>query len=358
MKPPVTMDDIARATGLSKMTVSRALSNRGYVSAATRRRVLAATKRLDYQVNFLASQLSRNRTNLIGVIVPFDGLVGTHYFGQVMLGLQQGLAGTDYHVAIFDSLSENFNDGQKCAQLCRQKRVDGLIVIAPHRSDRFPRTFANLNMPLIVVGSSPGEKSVSSVDIDNSAGATDATEHLIRLGHLRIGFLGGPAELRDATQRERAFRRAMARHKVPVVERWIVQGEYETRRAFHLALDMLTRKDRPSAIFAANDLMAFGVIDAARVLGLAVPDALSVVGFDDVAPAAESVPALTTVRHPMRQLGRVAAEYLLQAMNRAGTPALLHQQLHAELIVRSSTGGAPKTVIGAAIPFPRLLRLN
>src|ERR1700694_4745749 len=114
----VTMSDIARATGLSAMTVSRALRNSTSVSEAARKRVLAATKRLNYQVDFIARQLRAQHTFQIGVVAPFQGMVGQHYFGQILQGIQGVLLGTDYHITLFDSSSEDFNDAQKCANLC------------------------------------------------------------------------------------------------------------------------------------------------------------------------------------------------------------------------------------------------
>ena len=341
-KISATMDDIARETGLSKMTVSRALSNKGYVSERSRKLILSAAKKFDYQINMLARQLSSNRTYLLGVITPFRGLLGTFYFGQVLQGVQQALSGTGYHVALFDSQSEDFNDGTKCANLCRQRRVDGLIVVAPGLDDQFPLTFANLQMPTVVVGSSFRQKTINYVDVDNFGAATAVTEYLVRLGHKKMGFLRGPADLRDATQRELAFRKTLAAHDLPVVEKWILQGDYETRKAFHLALELLSKGNRPTAIFAANDLMAYGVLDAARMLKLNVPEDLSVAGFDDLEGSAEWVPSLTTAAQPMKQLGQVAASYLLDWMNRKGASPSLHQKLSAKLVVRASTAAPPQ----------------
>ena len=339
------MDDIARETGLSRMTVSRAISNTGYCSEKTKRLVQAAAKKLDYQINMLARQLSSNRTCLLGVIAPFDGLVGTYYFGQVIQGIHQVLSGTGYHVALFDSHSEDFdNDGRNCANLCRQRRVDGLIVVAPGRNDRFPLTFANLKMPLVVVGSSLRQQTISYVDVDNFGAASAMTEYLVRLGHRRIGFLGGSTDRRDAASREQAFRRTMKAHGLPIEENWIVQGDYEGRKAFHIAVDLLSRESRPTAIFAANDLMAYGVLDAAKVLRLNVPKDLSVVGFDDLEGSAECVPPLTTMAQPMKQLGQVAATYLMGWLNGDDAPSTMHDKLAARLVIRASAGAPPPSL--------------
>ncbi len=333
----VTMSDIARATGLSTMTVSRVLSSGGSVSEAKRKRVLAAAQRLNYHVDIIARQLRAQHTFQLGVVAPFQGLVGTFYFGRVLQGIQQVLTGTDYHIALFDSLSEDFDDASKCVSLCQERRVGGLIVVAPGLSERFPATFASLKMPLIVVGSSPSQRAISYVDVDNYDGACAMTQHIIQLGHTRIGFIGGRSDLQDASQRELGFRKTMAKHRLPVVDEWIVQGEYETRKAFQLSMSLLAKSHRPTAIFAANDLMAYGVIDAARVLGLRVPEDLSVGGFDDLDESAEFLPALTTVAQPMKDLGHVAARYLLDVLNLKEPPGILHKRLPARLVTRSST---------------------
>jgi LacI family transcriptional regulator len=356
-----TMEDIARETGLSTMTVSRALSNKGYVSEQSRKLILAAAKKFDYQVNMLARQLSSNRTHLLGIIVSFKGLLGTYYLGQVLQGMQQTLSGSEYHLALFDCDSEDFNDGAKCANLCRRRRVDGLVVVAPGRDNRYPQTFANLNMPLVVVGSLFRQRTINCVDVDNLGAASEVTEHLIHLGHTQIGFLRGPAHLGDASEREKGFRKALATHGVPLVEKWILQGDYETRKAFHVALELLSKEDRPTAIFAANDLMAYGVLDAARLLGLSVPEDLSVAGFDDLEGSAECVPSLTTAAQPMKRLGQVAAKHLLDLLyTKNTTPAVLHEKLPAIIVIRASTAPpSPKFRTGGLTPMgqPRA-RLN
>jgi len=331
----VTMGDIARASGVSPMTVSRVLSNNPSVKEAHRKRVLAVAQRLNYHVDIIARQLRAQHTFQLGVVAPFRGLVGTYYFGQILQGIQQVLTGTDYHIALYDSLSEDFNDIRKCVNLCHERRVSGLIVVAPEFTAKFPGTFASLKMPIIVVGSSLGRQAISYVDVDNYGGACAMTEHLIQLGHTKIGFVSGRADMRDASQRELGFRKTMAKHHLPVVAEWIVQAEYETRKAFQLCMNLLSKSDRPTAIFAANDQMAYGVIDAARILGLRVPEDLSVGGFDDIAGSAEFIPALTTVGQPMRELGLVAARYILDILTKTNV-AVLHRKLPAQLVTRSS----------------------
>src|SRR3989338_6352174 len=207
---PATMEDLARATGLSKMTVSRALNASGYVSEESRKKVLAAARQLNYRLNYIGRNLNQNRTGMLGIVTPLEGLIGTYYFGQIVKGIQTALIGTDYHIAHYDSVSADFNDGQKCAQLCYQKRVDGLIVIAPKRHDSFVKTFAELKVPLVVVGGAPSDPRISYIDVDNFGGASTVVEHLLELGHRKIGFVAGPKTLHDACEREMAFRKTLA----------------------------------------------------------------------------------------------------------------------------------------------------
>lgn len=335
---PATMEDIARLTRLSKMTVSRALTNSGYVSQEARDKVQAAATRLNYEFNFIGRQLTRNQTGLLGVITSFEGFVGTYYFGRIIEGLQNGLSDTDYHLTLYDSSSEGFNDGQKCAKLCHQRRVDGLAVIAPHTDDEFIKTFSDLQVPVIVIGGSPVHETISYVDVDNFGGAYDATEHLIHLGHKKIGFIAGPANLSDARQRQEAFEKAMTDHKLPVNPRWVLQGEYQSRLAFHAAQELLSQNDRPTAIFASNDLMALGVMDAARSLNISIPEDLSLVGFDDIRGADMTTPPLTTVHQPSYQFGKTAARFLLESITgEDGGTTVFREKLPADLVIRAST---------------------
>lgn len=332
----VSMSDIARVTGLSTMTVSRVLRDDEFGTEMTRKRVLAAAKKLNYEVNFIARQLKANQIFQLGVILSFEGLLGQHYFGQVLQGIQQVLTGTDYHVVLLDSKAEDFDDPQKCASFCRERHAGGLIVVAPRKDELYPSNFIDLKLPLVIVGRPFEHQSTSYVDVDNYGGACAMTDYLIRLGHTEIGFLKGPSELHDASQRELGYRKTMAKHKLLVQEKWVMQGDYELRKAFHICLQLLAQSDRPTAIFAANDQMAYGVIDAAQILGLRVPEDLSVGGFDDIEGSAEFVPALTTIAQPMQDIGRVAARYLLEVLDKSNVSSVLHQKLHTRLVIRSS----------------------
>jgi LacI family transcriptional regulator len=328
-------------TGVSAMTISRVLNDKGpkgSFSEATRQRVLAAARSAKYHLNYIGRRLQHNRSGLIGVITH-EGMLGSWYFERVFQALQKTLLKADYHIALYDCLSENFNNGEKCARLCHEKRADGLVVVAPNKDDFFIETFSDFDIPLIVLGCSPGEPAISFVDVDNCGGANAATSHLIGLGHRKISFVRGLPFLRDAKERESAFRKTMADHDLPVNENWVIQGDYETRRTFHAMRDILISADRPTAVFAANDLSAIGVIDAAHFAGLKVPGDLSVIGFDDAKDSEVMTPPLSTVRQPVSLLGSTAAEHLLRLIFSGESPSrrVLRKKFPFELVVRSST---------------------
>ncbi|MBV9464398.1 MAG: LacI family DNA-binding transcriptional regulator [Verrucomicrobiae bacterium] len=329
------MEDIARALRLSKMTVSRALANRGNVAPETRRRVLQAAHQLNYHFNSIGRRLKTNRTGMLGVVTPLHSLSGTFYFTQVLRGIQDALSGSDYHLAYYDR--DKFQDGKECARLCREKRVDGLIVIAPHRKDRLVRTLAGLDVPLIVVGSSGKDMNINSVDVDNYAGAAAMVRHLIDLGHRRIAFIRGPRQLSDAEQREQAFRDVMAERGYRIEPEWVLPGEYETRTAFHSTLKLLEASPRPTAIFAACDRMAMGVIDAAAIRKISVPDEVSVAGFDDSIESRQVEPLLTTVRQPMSRIGFRAAQHLVKLLAEPEETPVIQEKLKPRLVLREST---------------------
>ncbi len=332
------MEDVAKAARLSKMTVSRAITNRGYVSDKTRRKVMRAAKELNYELNFIGRQLNQNRTCLFGVATHLEGLLGSWYFGEILAGIQKELTGTDYHVALVDMSRAPFQTPSALAQLCHQRRMDGFILVAPHLHDPCLSDMSGVDVPFVVVGATPQGENLSYVDIANYQGMREATQHLIKLGHRRIAYFGGPAQVSDASQRELGFRKAMAEANLPIRREWMVEGRYETHTAFQAALKLFSQSDRPTAVLASNDLMALGVLDAAHMRNLNVPRDLSVVGFDDILAAARTAPALTTMRQPARELGTLSVRHLLDSLSSEHVTPTLQRHLSPQLIIRSSTG--------------------
>ena len=335
-----TMEDIAKACGFSKMTVSRALAGRPGVSPEAKRRVRAAAKKLRYEINMVAQNLNRNRSGFIGVATAWEGLLGSNFFAEVFRGFSRALQGTAFDVALFDTLSESFNNGSKLAKLYRQRKVDGLLVVAPHTRDGFLETFGSLQVPLVVVGEGLPDPSTCWVSCDDTEGIQSACRHLVDLGHKRIAFVGGPDALASGVRRREAFVDFFHHEKVSLSPDYLQPGDYTMRSGAGAASRLLRLPEPPTAIVAANDMMAFGVIERAREMGIQVPGELSVTGFDDLPTAVERSPSLTTVHQPVVEMGERSAKHLLDALAESEFPEG-HINLPVSLIVRKSTAPRP-----------------
>lgn len=334
------MEDIAKACGFSKMTVSRALAGRAGVSAEARRQVREAAKKLRYEVNMVAQNLSRNRSGFIGVATAWEGLIGSNFFAEVFRGFSRALQGIDLDLALFDTQSESFNNGSKLAKLYRQRKVDGLLVVAPHMRDGFLKTLGSLHVPLVVVGEGLPDPSTCWVSCDNTEGIQSVCRHLVDLGHRRIAFIGGPEALTSGARRHKAFVDFFEEEKISLPDNYVRPGDYTMRSGSGAATALLKLPRPPTAIVAANDTMAFGVIERAREMGVRIPDELSVTGFDDLPAAAERYPSLTTVHQPVVEMGQLSAKHLLDSLAENELPKG-HMSLPVSLVVRQSTAAPP-----------------
>jgi DNA-binding LacI/PurR family transcriptional regulator len=332
-----TMEDIARECGISKMSVSRVLSQRAGGSARMREKVLSAAKRLNYEPNILARNLTLNRSAFIGVATPFEGLLGSNYFAEIFAGFKTAFAGSGWDFALFDTLSEEFNEGMKLAKLYRQRKVDGLLIVAPHMRDRFLETLTGLRVPLVVVGESISAPGISSVSCEDYHGITLGCAHLHSLGHRKIAFVGGPPDLATARRREQAFRDFCRKKKLTIPAGFIQPGDYTMRSGRAAGLELLRGKALPTAVIASNDMMAYGIMESARELGIRIPEELSLVGFDNLPTATERFPALTTVHQPVSVMGERGAKILIDALN-SGAPPHGRERLDVTLVVRGSSG--------------------
>ena len=332
-----TMDDIAQACGLSKMTVSRVLANRPGVGTETRHRVEAAAKKLNYELNSMARNFNLNRSGFIGIAIPTEGLIGSYYFGEIFRGFSHALRGSAHHFALFDTAADLFNDGSKLARLYRQRKVDGLLIVSPHTDDEFLQTLKNLRVPLVVVGESVLDPSVCSITCDDAAGVRAVCQHLFELGHRKIAFIGGPEGLISSERRKRTFELFCQGNGLDLPAAYLQPGDYTMRAGRQAALTLLDSGDRPTAIVAANDLMAFGAMETARALDLRLPGDFSVAGFDDLPTAVDRFPALTTVSQPVSAMAEQGAHILLRALDEQKIPEGLIT-MDVSLTVRGSTG--------------------
>ena len=331
---PPRIADVAAHAGVGVATVSRVLNGRGSVSPETRARVLESIRVLDYSPSSVARNLSLRRTLVIGVVVPFFTSPSAV---ERVRGVVAALEGSPYDLALFDVESA---DRQRRAfdLLGRGDRADGLLVVSLVPP---PEELARLGSLPCVLVDAPSNV-VPSVVVDDVFGGEIATRHLLDLGHRRIAFMGDKPADRfrfDSTRdRTKGFEQALAAVGLTPRPEWVREGTQNRHVARSIAEDLLTHGERPTAVFAASDTQALGVLEAARALGIAVPGELSVVGFDDIEIA--SYANLTTVRQPLFDSGRIGAALLLQSLAGEELPAR-SQMLPLELEVRGTTGPPP-----------------
>ena len=334
---PARIADVAALAGVGIATVSRVLNGHGGVRSTTRDRVVEAIEALNYRPSSLARSLSLQRTMVVAALLPWFTNPSAV---QRVRGIVDGLSGSRYDLMVFDIESEG-RQRRAFELFDRGDRADGLLVVSTLPPEAEVARLRAAKIPCVLIDAV--QPSFPSVAVDDVAGGEIATRHLVELGHRRIALIGDPPpEFRFdwSRDRTRGYERALAAAGVETREEYVREGTRLPHVARAVATELLSLPEPPTAVFAASDTQALGVLDAARALRINVPGKLSVVGFDDIEVAAYV--GLTTVRQPLRESGRRGAELLLQAL--AGQPVQpLRELLPLELIVRSTTGPAPAT---------------
>jgi LacI family transcriptional regulator len=329
---PVTMSDVAQLAGVSTATVSRVVNERYGVSASTIALVRSAIERLGYESSLVATSLRRSRTNVLGLVThSFQS-----YTAEVLKGVMDALSQSGFDLIIYadSDLYGTYSQGWEQRHLARLAGTltDGCIVVTPSGEVRS-------GTPVVVIDP-VRDSSAPSVTADNLAGATAVVEHLLGLGHRRIGFIAGRSSMAAAWSREEGYHKALTEAGVPLDPHLIARGDFNPESAAPLARALLDRADRPTAIFAASDGMALKALEVAKDLGLSVPGDLSVAGFDNIPESALAQPGLTTVDQSMYRLGYEAARMLksLVCGDWEGPSQIV---LPTRLVVRGSTA-APR----------------
>lgn len=332
-----TIYDIAKHVGVSAGTVSRALTRPDKVLPATRKRIEQAAAKLGYVPNSVARTLKTQRSGKILVTVPD---IANPFFAQILQGAEDAAQAVGYAVLLGDTQHQAERE-ERYAQMLRRNEADGLIVLG-HRLPPTARDIVKQQgsaAPVVNGCEFDPTLGIPSVHIDNAAAARVVMEHLYGLGHERIAVVGGPPDNPLHQQRLEGVRTA-AKARGRLRQLSIVPGDFSLESGHAAAMALLAKPPVPTAIFCFSDQMALGTLAACRDLGVRVPDALSIVGFDDLASSSFLSPPLTTIRQPMREIGARAVNLLLAIIERVDVP--LQQTLDFDLMVRGSTG-APRT---------------
>jgi LacI family transcriptional regulator len=307
----ITIIDVAREAGVSYGTVSRVINDSPNVKSETREKVKQVISQMGFVGNRSARSLVSGRTNVIGLLLPD---LGTAYIGEIIRGIDTELESSQYNLMLYTSHRREMKESGYISSLI-QSGVDGVILIVPCNPANYLDKLRVLNFPYVLVDQQGIDEKDPAVGATNFQGAFDATEYLISLGHQRIAFITGSMDLGCAQERLAGYKASLHKHKILTNNQWIIEGDFEQATGYSSAKMLMRLTDQPTAIFASNDMMAFGVMDAVRDMGKKIPGDVSVIGFDDVFQSSQTMPGLTTIRQPLESMGRQATRMLLEMIN-------------------------------------------
>ena len=326
-----TLSDIAGEVGVSIMTVSRALADRPGVAVETKQRIMDVAKRLGYTAA-AGNRAAVRSAPTIGILV---NNIGSEYISEIIDGISNIL-----EVAAYDSVIYNPNRLRRSPDdyifEVSQRQMDGMLIAAANilQSIDYLEQVSQQRFPIVLIDQKVSGSSLPYVTASNWQGAYDAMRYLEQLGHRRVGFVAGPLTESPSSERLTGYRDALTQHSIPYDEQLVRYGDFTRQSGYQCGQSLLSLREPPTAIFASNDPMAFGVMKAIQQAGKRIPEDISVIGFDDITSSADAHPPLTTVRQPLREMGRVGAQILLDMLR-----GHVHQdkvELRTSLILRDS----------------------
>lgn len=327
-----TIKDVARRAKVSVASVSRALNGSGRVGAETRERILRVVRELHYTPHAAARSLSTRRTHTVGVLLP--DIYG-EYFSELIRGIDRAARARSLHLLV----SSSHGDAMEAALALRAMsgRVDGLLVMSPHADAEFLENNLPHGVPLVLMNTRDTGARFPRFNVDNYGGAYAMVKHLAARGHSKIALIAGPDENYDAEERLRGYRDALAQLNPPR-EEMIFRGEFTEESGCEAGKQIVALTDRPTAVFATNDMMAIGCLFALSEAGISVPNEIAVTGYDDIPIVRFLSPPLTSVRVRIAELGALALERLALGMEDPAKMSTTAQTLRTTLAVRSSCG--------------------
>ncbi len=330
----MTIRDVAKRAKVSISTASRALNNSGPVKEETKVRVLKAAKEINYTPNAIARGLVTRKTGNIGFILPASVKNGTSnpFYSRIFEGIEAETRERNFHL-IFSILDENEEDFPR---MVKEKNIDG-VIFASKISERFILQLKKRGIVLALVDHAIEQGNVDSVVIDNFNGARKMVNHLLKLGHRRIGFIRGPQDRPSFIQRFEGYKAALEKAGLEYDERIVWEADLDFDDAYKVMKKKIKIQPFPTAIFATTDIVALAAAKVIREEGLRIPEDVSLAGFDDILQAKQAHPPLTTIRVFKREMGRIAVRKLFENINGI-TKKPSQTVILTELVVRNSTG--------------------
>jgi LacI family transcriptional regulator len=329
----VTIRDVAKAAGVSLTSVSHVINHTRVVSEDIQERVRKAIEETGYRANVLARSLRRGQTHTLGLVLPDSS---NPFFAETGREIEQAAFQAGYSVILCNTENDVAKE-RLYVNVLVGKQVDGLIFVATGDESDSLTSLLGMGIPVVAVDRDLPHGMLDTVLSDNRGGARSAVQHLLDLGHVRIGCIAGPRDLATSVERLEGYRQALDEAGLRRNEFLERTGDFRAKSGLACARELLALPARPTAIFACNDLMAMGVLRAAAELDLRVPEDLAVVGFDDIELASYTMPSLTTVAQPKAEIGRTAVALLLDRIDVKDRPAR-RQMLPTSLLIRKSSG--------------------
>ncbi|NLM42065.1 MAG: LacI family transcriptional regulator [Firmicutes bacterium] len=335
-----TIKDVARLSGFSVTTVSRALNGHSDVSEETRKKIMEAAQALNYVPNRVAQQLVTKRANAIGLYSLDRETFQNQFITLMIAGMMDEVTIHDFNLLLF--ATQRLQTAEEMIMQCRQRGIGGAIISGVRLDEAWLGDLPKVDFPLVVVDVPVQGPRATYVSVDNVLGAQKAIDHLVSLGHRQIGMINGHSGAWVSHQRLAGYQQAVRAHGLPWKESYVFEGDFSKESGRKGAEHLLKVNPELTALFVASDLMAVGALEQLQAMGYAVPEQISVVGFDDQDFAIHVSPPLTTIRQEMYTFGRLAARELIQMI---GDPSYIpqHVDLPCTLVPRGSTGPVGRT---------------
>ncbi|MED3623473.1 LacI family DNA-binding transcriptional regulator [Neobacillus thermocopriae] len=307
-----TIKDVAREANVSISTVSRVLNGSGYTSEETRQKVYQAVEKLNFKRNMIAAAMIKKQTSTFGLIIPD---IKNIFYADLTRAVEDTANQHGFNIVLCNT-DNNLTKEAEYIDFLIAKGVDGIIFSTPEVKDKNIKQVVEEypDLPVVILGSKiPGVK-INEILVDNFEGGYMATNHLLELGHKKIAFISGSADSYASIERYKGFQSALADKKIKIIEDFVIFDKFYIDSGYKNGLKLLSRQDRPTAIFAASDAIAVGIYKAARELNLKIPEDLSIIGFDDSQFADIVFPPLTTIHTPIIEMGNRAMEIAIKTI--------------------------------------------